>query len=162
MVVDEGYTVDTPCIILAKHHINALAAKQTHELLAVATTAVHCQSHIVADFGLPPLCSELLSIVGDTLLHTLVAETLPDKRGLDGRADRLTVLIGHRVDDTRIGFAIELALDLLCLDVEAREHGTILAEGLETIRGKDTLENVGYLLLYIATGVVRLFQIRFQ
>ena len=118
MVVDEGDTVNATCIVLAEHHINALAAKQTHELLAVAATAVHCQSHIIADFGLPPLRSELLSIVGDTLLHTFVAETLADKRGLDWRTDRLAVVIGHRVDDTRIGLAVELALDLLCLDVE--------------------------------------------
>jgi len=51
---------------------------------------------------------------------------------------------------------------LLCLDVEAREHSTVLAEGLEAVRGKDTFENVGYLLLHIATGVVRFLEIRFQ
>ena len=102
---------------------------------------------------------ELPGVVSEPFLHPLIPETFVDKRGLDGCADRLAVVVRNGIDNARVGNAPVFPLDLFGFDVETGKQGAVLAECLETVGREDAFEDIGYLPFQVALRVVSFFQV---
>lgn len=148
-MVDESCAIDTSFIIFTEYHINTFPGEQTGELLLVSTASVHGKRHFVPYLRLPFLVLVFTGVVPDTLFQSLVAVAFSDKGGLDRGAYRLPRIVSHGINDAVIGRTIKLTPDLFRLDIETGEQGTELAERLETVSGKYTLDDIGNLPLHI-------------
>ena len=158
-MVDKRDPVDAAFIVGSKNRVDAPFTQQLRERFLTAHAAVHGKCHIVPDFRLPFLRLELPGVVSEPFLHPLIPETFVDKRGLDGCADRLAVVVRNGIDNARVGNAPVFPLDLFGFDVETGKQGAVLAECLETVGREDAFEDIGYLPFQVALRVVSFFQV---